>query len=111
MAITKTMEARLETNSDIKSFIARGGNMEFGTIAFDSSYPTNGEAISFGIANVSIVIVAPAGGYTFEYDSSAGKIKAYYGDYSSTSDGALTEVANATDLSALTAVPYIAIGY
>lgn len=83
-----------------------------GTIAFDSSYPTNGESITTiadKFATVYGVLVSPASGYTFEYDIANKKVKAFWVD--TTVDGAaLAEVANTTNLSALSAVPFIAWG-
>lgn len=76
-----------------------------GTVAFDSSYPTGGEAVSYanlGLANVDFVQVSSAAGYVFEYDHTNKKVKAYWVD--TTTDGAaMAEVADTTDLSAVTA--------
>lgn len=77
----------------------------YGTFAFDASYPTGGEAFSTtAVPSVQDVIMWPkaAGGtpYTFEYDP-GGTMKAFSGG---------TEVANGTDLSALSSVPYLLIG-
>ena len=82
-------------------------------IAFDSSYPTNGEALTasdLGLSVVDLVIPSPKSGYVFEYDYANSKIKAYYADYDAASDGALIEVANATDLSGVTGVRLLAMG-
>lgn len=104
----KTPAVQLNTNADLQSFLARGGKMEVGTFAFDSSYPTGGEAMTFGFTPAT-VIVPSFGGYVFSWVSN--KLIAYYADYDATGDGVLIQVANATNLSALTAVPYIAIGW
>ena len=51
----------------------------FAELAFDSSYPTGGEALTantLGMLQIDRVFVEPKGGYTFEYDHSAGKLKA-----------------------------------
>ncbi len=83
-----------------------------GTIAFDSSYPTGGEAITeeaLGLVSAEMVIIPSFGGYTFTWDATNSKVIAYWVD--TTTDGAaLAQVADTTDLSALTAVPYLAIG-
>lgn len=76
------------------------------TIAFDSSYPTNGEVLTIGQLGLTMadqILIFPSAGYTFNYDAANSKVKAY------ASSG--TEVSNTTDLSALTAVQVLAIGY
>jgi len=85
-----------------------------GTFDFDSSYPTNGE--SFDASNyfpkgVIGIMFFPQDGYVFEYDEDNKKVKAYYADYDATSDGALIEVANETDLSSVKGVRFLALGY
>lgn len=84
-----------------------------GTLAFDSSYPTNGEAVlasQIGLSTINQLDILPMNGYVFQYVAATAKIKVYYADYDANADGALIEVANTTDLSALTAVPYRAFG-
>ena len=70
-------------------------------ITFDSSYPTNGEALiasDVGLTEILAVFAEPKGGYTFVW--AANKIEAFWVD--TTTDGApLAEVANTTDLSAI----------
>jgi hypothetical protein len=87
-----------------------------GTFDFDTSYPTGGE--SFDVSNffpkgVVAVIPSPKSGYVFEYDSDGEKLLAYYAGYDTESlaDGALIEVANTTDLAAITDVKFVALGY
>jgi hypothetical protein len=96
----------LETNIRGSKFVKRG------TLAFDDSYPSNGEGLSLatlGLSYVDEVRVGPTSGYIFEWDGTNKKIKAFWVDTST--DGApLAEVANTTDLSALTAVPIVSIG-
>lgn len=90
-----------------------------GTVAFDDSYPTGGEAFNAetqsGFTDVVQVWVAPKAGYVFEYVDSATaanrKIKAYFSDYDAGADGALIEVADTTDLEAVTGVQVIVFGY
>ncbi len=82
-------------------------------VDFDSSYPTGGESLpatDLGMSNIDILIPTPKSGYVFEYDYSNEKLKAYYADYDASSDGALIEVANTTNLSSVTDVRCIAIG-
>lgn len=77
------------------------------TIAFDSSYPTNGEALTIKQLGLTYeadqILIMPFNGYTFKYDKTNAKVLAY--------GSAGNEVANTTDLSALTAVQVLAIGY
>lgn len=60
------------------------GNLRYwsGTILFDNSYPTNGEAITaanFGFASVIYVLdLGINGGVLFEFDKTNSKIKAYF---------------------------------
>jgi hypothetical protein len=82
-----------------------------GSFAFDSSYPTNGEACDPGLGTVNLAICdSCVSGYVFQYDYANKKIKAFYADYDAVADGALIEVADTTDLSALTSVRMIFIG-
>jgi hypothetical protein len=81
-----------------------------GEIKFDASYPTGGESLPKNMTNIianlkgaKYVFIQPIKGYTFEYDAANKKVIAY--------STAATEVADKTDLSALTAVPVIICGY
>lgn len=99
--------------SDLKTF---GGNLKVltGTFDFDSSYPTGGEACDLSQyfkGDPLGAIFAPKAGYVFEYDATNKKVKAYYADYDAAADGALIEVANTTNLSAVTGVPFIIWGW
>src|ERR1044072_1472081 len=84
-----------------------------GFIAFDSSYPTGGEAITMPKAEYVLELrVGGSAGYVFEADlssQSAPKVKAMMGDNNNAADGPGVEGANTTDLSALTAVPFSAL--
>src|SRR5687768_15933821 len=81
-------------------------------LAFDSSYPTGGESVTpamLGLNTIDFLLAEPSGGYTFEYDHADGLLIAYWVD--TTVDGApLAEVADTTDIDALTAVRVIAFG-
>jgi hypothetical protein len=85
-----------------------------GTVTFDSSYPTGGEAVtagSFGLSEIEFLLVigTRGSGYVVEFVPSTSKLKALWVD--TTVDGApLAEVANTTDLSAVVA-DVIAFGY
>lgn len=109
MAATVTPDVGHNTNYSLNSFLARGGKFQVGALAFDSSYPTGGESVSFGFSP-TIVLLQPASGYVFEYDADNGKVLAYYADYDAGADGALIQVADETDLDAVSTV-YLAIGF
>lgn len=124
-----------------------------GTIDFDASYPTGGEAISLPLSEVNGMLIENKAGYSFEYDRVNKKVKAFTPTVQHTHDLLLTggqaagdalqqlagvvgktaagnvtaaggasniqnkaaaaasEVANATDLSALTGVAFLAWGW
>ena len=87
--------------------------------AGDSAYPTGGSA-SFAAkikaaldaagvyvgpitsANIFAVVSYDCGGYKVVYDHTNDKLKVEYADLSASSDGPDVEVANSTDLSAVT---------
>ena len=112
------LTAAIDQNPDRRTFnghMARGTIITSGTLTFDDSYPTGGEAIT--AANVGLnraidrIIIESAAGYVFKYDKANKKVLAYYADYDASSDGALIQVANTTDLSASAIAPgYIAVG-
>ena len=82
-------------------------------VTLDSSYPTGGEAVSaeqLDLSALEFVQGAASGGYVPEYDHANEKLKAYYADCDYAGDKALIEVANATDLSAVT-FRLMALGY
>lgn len=62
--------------------VGRYLKVKTGSITFDSSYPTNGEALTAAnlefSTDVEFIQVSPAGGLVFEYDYSDSKIKAFY---------------------------------
>ena len=76
-----------------------------GTLAFDASYPTGGEVFDwrlFGFQTGDYLRVESDGTYIFVVDYTNKKVLAY--------SGLGTQVTNATDLSALTAVRWMGIG-
>lgn len=88
--------------------------MRIVSIAFDNSYPTNGEAVTFadlGVADTPDVVLCISGhkGYVFDYDAANQKMLVYYGDNNNASDGPLVEVANAADISAITGAKFLVI--
>jgi len=73
-------------------------------VAFDNSYPTGGEEVlpeKFGINALDFVQAAPSSGYVFQYDHTNKKLLAYYADYDAVADGALIQVPDTTNLSAI----------
>lgn len=84
-----------------------------GSLDFDTSYPTGGESISDIFNNfvkLSVLLIAPQSGYVFETDYTNKKVKVMYANYPAAAAGALIEVPNGTNLSALTSVKYVAVG-
>lgn len=74
---------------------ASAGNMRFvtGVIAFDSSYPTGGEALTAATLGLSTVLYFQAqakGGFVFEYDYSNSKLKVFSQGYAHGTGGAVT---------------------
>jgi len=105
---SKTKSVNHNTNTSVLSGRL---HIEVGTIAFDSAYPTGGEALTFeGFTPVAVMIQSSAG-YVFSWDTTNNKVIAYYADYSTGTDGVLIQVANGVSLSSLSAVQYIAIGF
>ncbi len=106
---------RINQKSDIGGPAAQGGDrlaIMVGEIDFDNSYPTGGEALDLSawIKNIHFIQFEPQAGYVFRYDHTNKKVMAYYADYDAGADGALIQVADTTNLSAIVAVKYFAIG-
>lgn len=83
-----------------------------GTVAFDSSYPTGGEALTpatLGLIAVDHINVPAKSGYTFEYDYTNKKLLAYWVD-TSVDGAAQAQVVDTTNLSTLTGVRFEAFG-
>jgi len=82
-------------------------------IDFDSSYPTGGEALDLSaeLPTVLAVMIEGKGGYEFSYDYANAKVLAYWGDYSASADAVHVEVTNATNMSGVTGVRILALGY
>lgn len=73
-------------------------------VTFDAAYVTGGEPLTLaqlGLRAADVVNAQSSGGYIFEYDYVNQKLKAYYANYPGAAAGPLVEVANATDLSAI----------
>lgn len=80
---------------------------------FDSSYPAGGEALDLtaDIKNVLAVFAEGKAGYEFSYDYANKKLKAFFGDYSASADGPHSEVNDTGNLSSVTGVRLLALGY
>lgn len=84
------------------------------TLAFDTSYPSpGGEDISLvdlGLKEVDFCMPAPSKGFVPEWDDANSKMKLYWVD--TTVDGAaMAEVVNGTNVSTITALQAIFVGY
>lgn len=79
----------------------------FGTLAFDSSYPTGGEVVDAvgDIGYTDLWVTGASSGYLGSWVQSTQALQMYR---QSAATSALTEVPNATDLSAVT-VHYAAV--
>ncbi|HET7559515.1 MAG TPA: hypothetical protein VFK80_06105 [Limnochordia bacterium] len=101
-AATATYDSTHGNLYEAQSF---GQPMKFasGTLVMNASYATGGDTLDLSdrFASLQGVVIAPTGGYTFEYDYTNGKVMAYYGDNNNAADGPGVEVAAATDLSAI----------
>jgi len=74
--MTKTPNVKHERNPFIGMFRNRGGKIETGSFAFDSSYPIGGETAEFSFTPNTVSIPSQEG-YVFEYDYTNEKVKAY----------------------------------
>ena len=112
MAAVVTVKAIARLENEVNSSIGnKPMRMVFGTIAFDNSYPTGGEAITLSTyfpGGIECVDVFPQAGYVFVYDKANAKVIGYQSD---DAVDPLDQIGNTTDLSALTAVPFVAYGY
>lgn len=85
--------------------------IQIGTLAMDSSYAYNGEAITFtGFGTILGASIGPKSGYVFEYDVTNAKVLVYGASSGATAPRALTQIATATNLAALSQVPYLVWG-
>ena len=74
--MTKTPNVKHERNPFIGMFRNRGGKIETGSLAFDSSYPVGGEEMEFSFTP-NTVTIEPQGQYSFEYDHTNSKVKVF----------------------------------
>lgn len=85
------------TISNLQHGVSGNKRENIADVAFDSSYPTGGESLTpaqLGLTSVDVVLSDHKAGYNFVYDKANQKLLAYNGT---------TQVANTTDLSAITA--------
>lgn len=95
MALTATVTKKYS--------LGRTGQLVVGTFAWDASYPTGGEAVTItDVEYIHTMITPRAGANEFAFDKANGKVLAYVATTG-------VEVANAVDLSAQTATPFVAI--
>lgn len=111
-----TIKAKQFLAKDLGGIVSDGGKRlkeMFFTVDFDSSYPTGGEPLDLSgdFKDLLFVHIEPKSGYIFEYDYTSKKVLAYWNDADAGADAALIEVADTTDLSALTGVRVLARGY
>lgn len=112
MSITATPSARQGGSYTLLGQTANNLAFQIGTIAMDSSYSGAGEALSFtGFSTVLGAFITPQSGYVFSYDVDAEKVYAYGADSGYTTAAALTQIATAVSMAALSQVPYIAWGF
>lgn len=89
-----------------------GFTLYVGTIALDSSYPTGGEAIDLALnERIDVLICENHTGYMFKWDASTQQLLVYRGDNTNAAAAPGVQVSNTVDLSALTAVNFIAVGF
>lgn len=88
-----------------------------GKLAFDASYPntggTVGEPLTAAMLQLSEVVfvdIPPNGGFQFQYDYDNSVVHVFQQDIDAVADGPLVQIANAVDLSALTAVHFEVVG-
>lgn len=90
--------------------------MNLVNFTFDATYPAGGEAITANQLGLgTVVAVCPLGnpgGATYAWDGTNSKLKAFYADYSTTTDGLLIDIA-VGDTAVLdgVVVQLLAIGY
>lgn len=102
----------LSVTVDLHEHVGRK-RFKYVTLAFDSVYPTGGEAVlpaKFGLGRVDFAFFNPRAGYIFEYDYTNDKVLVYWTDLSASSDSALVEVTASTDLATLTGVRGLIVG-
>ncbi len=112
MSLTRTPAKRHGGIYTVQADAGTNMVIEIGTLAFDNSYPTGGEAITFSIpvANIVGFYAEPYGGRLYTYERSTEKIKAWF-SRGGTASGVFAEVSSTSDLSAMSNVPYMVFGF
>lgn len=112
MGLTVTPAKQHSRSYSALAGVGTGLVIECGTMAFDSSYPTGGEAVTFSLPNEKIIAVfmEPYGGRLYRYDNANEKIISYF-SRGGTASGVFTEVSSTSDLSAMSNVPYVMFGF
>ena len=100
------------TLTPVKTFVEGNQKRVIQTIALDSSYPTGGYALTGStlgcdVALHDVTFNQGTGGYVYNYDYTASKVKLFW---SNGTGAVLSEVTNATDVSAVTALRVCAVG-
>lgn len=89
--------------------LGEGGHLYIGELALDASYPVGGYVIDLPAnQRIEILMTDSHGGYAPHWDRSAQKLQVQRTGGALSS--ALAEVAGGTNLSAVTGVPFLAIG-
>jgi hypothetical protein len=89
-----------------------GFTLIVGQIALDSSYPTGGEAIDLSLnERIDVLICENHTGYMFKWDADNQKLLVYRGDNTNAAAAPGVQVTAAVDLSALTVVNFIGVGF
>lgn len=82
-----------------------------GRIALDAVHIAAGEAVDFTAnAQMHTLICENKSGYSFEWDAANQKLIVYYVDNNAAGDSAQIAVPDATDLSAVTNIQFLAVG-
>lgn len=112
MALSATYDTRLNKNYEIKSGIARGLGMAFGTLAVTYS-TAGGLSWTCPFDKTVWVSVPPVSGYQFQYNVTTNILKAYEVVVTTTAlASTLSEVASDTDFTALTdSLRFCAFGF
>jgi hypothetical protein len=80
-----------------------------GTLNFNLNYVTSGLDYTGELGKKVLELdIKPFAGFVFEPVYSTQKIKVYYGDYSASTDGPMSEMAQST-LAAVSAAPFTAL--
>lgn len=101
-AATATYDSTHGNLREVQSF-GQPTKFRSGKFKMNASYATGGDTLDLStlFGTLQGVIIAPVGGYVFEYDYANGKVMAYWGDNANAAAGPGVEVTATTDLSAI----------